>query len=87
MPRAIFGFQARDGFDIAPSAIVVLTDDLAAGRDAVRPILALYVGGMGARNKNFYNELARRYGYEADAERIQQLYLDGKPQRRDRRGA
>ncbi len=77
--RAIFGFQARDGFDIAPSAIVVLTDDLAAGRDAVRPILALYVGGMGARNKNFYNELARRYGYEADAERIQQLYLDGKP--------
>jgi F420-dependent oxidoreductase-like protein len=77
--RATFGFKPRDGFDIAPSAMVVLTDDLAAGRDAVRPFIALYVGGMGARGKNFYNDLARRYGYEADAERIQDLYLDGKP--------
>lgn len=76
---ATFGFKARDGFDVAPSVPVVLTDDLAAGRDAVRPVLALYVGGMGARGKNFYNDLARRYGYEAEAERIQDLYLSGKP--------
>ena len=58
--------------------MVVLTDDLQAGRDTVRPMLALYVGGMGARGKNFYNELARRYGYESEAERMQELYLGGK---------
>lgn len=46
--------------------------------DLVRPHLALYIGGMGARGKNFYNELACRYGYEAEAARIQDLYLDGK---------
>src|SRR5437763_1008307 len=57
---------------------VVVTDDLAAGRDAIRPILGLYIGGMGARGANFYNALVRRYGYEAEAERIQELYLDGK---------
>ena len=39
---------------------------------------ALYVGGMGAKGKNFYNDLARRYGYEKEAEQIQDLYLDGK---------
>ena len=47
-------------------------------RDANRPMIALYVGGMGARGRNFYNDLFRRYGYEAEAERIQDLYLDGK---------
>jgi alkanesulfonate monooxygenase SsuD/methylene tetrahydromethanopterin reductase-like flavin-dependent oxidoreductase (luciferase family) len=41
-------------------------------------MLALYIGGMGSRGVNFYNALMRRYGYEAEAERIQQLYLDGK---------
>lgn len=46
--------------------------------DFVRPHLALYIGGMGARGKNFYNELACRYGYEDEAARIQDLYLDGK---------
>ena len=43
-----------------------------------RPMLALYIGGMGARGRNFYNDLARRYGYEAEARQIQDLYLDGK---------
>jgi F420-dependent oxidoreductase-like protein len=43
-----------------------------------RPMVALYVGGMGARGKNFYNDLAQRYGYEAEAKEIQDLYLDGK---------
>jgi len=46
--------------------------------DFLRPMYALYVGGMGARGKNFYNELARQYGYEKEAEEIQNLYLDGK---------
>ena len=46
----------------------------------VRPMLALYVGGMGARGKNFYNDLACRYGFEAAAKEIQDLYLDGKKQ-------
>ena len=43
----------------------------------MRPQLALYIGGMGARGKNFYNELACRYGYEKEAKEIQDLYLDG----------
>jgi F420-dependent oxidoreductase-like protein len=76
--RDAFGYGSVDGFDIAPSAHVVLTDDVAAGRDVVRPILALYVGGMGSRSTNFYNALVRRYGYDAEAQRIQELYLDGK---------
>src|SRR6476660_6146942 len=46
--------------------------------DFVRPMVALYVGGMGARGKNFYNDLACQYGYEAEAKQIQDLYLDGK---------
>ncbi|QIG41897.1 LLM class F420-dependent oxidoreductase [Nocardioides anomalus] len=46
--------------------------------DFLRPMYALYVGGMGARGKNFYNELAQQYGYEAEAKEIQDLYLDGK---------
>src|SRR5689334_10022132 len=75
--RETFGFEQREGFDIAPSATVVVTDDLESGRDAVRPMLALYVGGMGAKGANFYNDVVRRYGYEADAERIQELWLGG----------
>ena len=48
--------------------------------DFARPLVALYVGGMGARSKNFYNTLFRQYGYEKEAEEIQNLYLDGKKQ-------
>ena len=55
-----------------------MTDDVQAGRDALKPYYALYIGGMGARGKNFYNDLACRYGFEADAKKIQDLYLDGK---------
>jgi F420-dependent oxidoreductase-like protein len=57
---------------------VAIGDDVDQLHDHVRPALALYVGGMGARGKNFYNDLARRYGYEAEAEKVQDLYLDGK---------
>jgi F420-dependent oxidoreductase-like protein len=69
---------ARDGFEIAATASVLVGDDVAALRDALRPHVALYVGGMGAKGRNFYNALVRRYGWEAEAERIQELYLAGK---------
>src|SRR5215212_7171434 len=57
---------------------VAIGDDVDALHDVVRRTLALYVGGMGARGKNFYNDLAVRYGFEAEAEAVQDLYLDGK---------
>jgi F420-dependent oxidoreductase-like protein len=77
--RQVFGDAVgRNGFDVAPSVPVVLTDDVQAGRDSLKPYYALYIGGMGARGKNFYNSLFRRYGFEAEAAVIQDLYLDGK---------
>jgi alkanesulfonate monooxygenase SsuD/methylene tetrahydromethanopterin reductase-like flavin-dependent oxidoreductase (luciferase family) len=63
---------------VAPLVPVVVADDVSAARDFLRPLLALYVGGMGARGQNFYNRLACRYGFEAEAAAIQDLYLDGK---------
>src|SRR5919198_4354531 len=75
----------REGFEIAAFAPVVLTDDVEAGHDSLRPYYALYVGGMGSRGKNFYNDLAARYGYEAEAREIQDLYLEGRA--RDAAGA
>src|SRR5205807_8919388 len=73
-------FESRDlsSFDIAPTVTVVLGDDTTACRAMVKPMLALYIGGMGARGRNFYNDLACRYGYEAAAKEVQDLYLDGK---------
>jgi F420-dependent oxidoreductase-like protein len=70
--------RSLDGFDIAPTVNVLITDDVDAARDAMRPVLALYVGGMGSREKNFYNDLMQRYGFEAAAREVQDLYLDGK---------
>lgn len=76
------GFRAadRDGkdFDITPMVPVVVGDDVTACRAAVKPRLALYMGGMGARGRNFYNDVARRYGYEEAAQTIQDLYLAGR---------
>lgn len=72
------GGKSRASFDIAPSVSMVVGDDAAACRNAVKPRLALYIGGMGARGRNFYNDLACRYGYEAEAKRIQDLYLAGR---------
>ena len=69
---------APPDFEIAASVSVLVGDDVAALRDALRPHVALYVGGMGAKGRNFYNSLVRRYGWEDEAERIQELYLDGK---------
>jgi F420-dependent oxidoreductase-like protein len=77
--REVFpGPFAREGFEVAPAVPALLSDDVESARDALKGFYALYVGGMGARGTNFYNELARRYGYEAEAERIQELYLDGR---------
>jgi F420-dependent oxidoreductase-like protein len=70
--------DARDGFEIAATVSVLVGDDVDALRDALKPYIALYVGGMGAKGKNFYNALVRRYGWDDAAERIQELYLDGK---------
>jgi F420-dependent oxidoreductase-like protein len=67
-----------ESFDIAPNVSVSIDDDVERARDAMRPVLALYVGGMGSRDKNFYNALVRRYGFEEAADEIQNLYLDGK---------
>jgi len=57
---------------------VAIGDDVEPMLERVRPQLALYIGGMGARGKNFYNDLTRRYGYEDEARTIQDLYLDGR---------
>jgi F420-dependent oxidoreductase-like protein len=75
--------RAGDGkgfgdFEIAPSVNVMVSEDVAAARDAMRPYVALYVGGMGSREKNFYNALVRRYGFDDAAQRVQDLYLEGK---------
>jgi F420-dependent oxidoreductase-like protein len=64
-------------FDIAPSVSVMIDDNLESCWNAVKPGLALYIGGMGARGKNFYYDLACRYGYESAAQQIQDLYLSG----------
>jgi F420-dependent oxidoreductase-like protein len=76
------GFARRGGrppgWDLAPLVPVVMADDVQACRDFLKPMLALYVGGMGARGKNFYNTLAQRYGFEAEAAAIQDAYLDGR---------
>lgn len=65
-------------FDIAATVHIHLGDDINACRNEVKPMLALYIGGMGAKEKNFYFNLACRYGYEAAAVKIQELYLVGK---------
>jgi hypothetical protein len=57
---------------------LILTDDVQAGIDAVRPMYALYFGGMGAKNKNFHADVAIRLGYEAEVATIKDLYLSGK---------
>jgi alkanesulfonate monooxygenase SsuD/methylene tetrahydromethanopterin reductase-like flavin-dependent oxidoreductase (luciferase family) len=63
------------GFDVAPSLPLVVGDDVSACADATRGFTALYVGGMGSRERNFYRDLAARMGYEADASAVQEAYL------------
>jgi F420-dependent oxidoreductase-like protein len=70
--------RARDGFEIVAGVEIVVGDDVQSCRDVVKQSLALYVGGMGARGRNFYNALVCRYGYEREAAEVQDLYLGGK---------
>ncbi len=78
------GSKARDPerapLEIVAGGTVAICDEATAAkiRNGGRPGTALYVGGMGAKGRNFYNNVFRRYGYEAEAEQIQNLYLDGK---------
>ena len=66
------------GFDIAPTVSAFVSEDRAAARDAMRPYLALYIGGMGSREHNFYNRVVQSYGFEEAARRVQDLYLAGR---------
>jgi F420-dependent oxidoreductase-like protein len=72
------GGKGFGDFDIAPMVNVFVSDDVENARDAMRPFVALYVGGMGSRKQNFYNSLVQRYGFEAAAKEVQDLYLEGK---------
>jgi F420-dependent oxidoreductase-like protein len=70
--------RSLDGFDIAPTVNVSIGDDVERAWDVMRPVLALYVGGMGSRKQNFYNQAVQRLGFEDAAREVQDLYLDGK---------
>src|SRR6059058_1973924 len=72
------GGKGLEDFDIAPTVTVMVSDDRESARDAMRHYIALYVGGMGSRKQNFYNQLVRRYGFEDAAREVQDLYLAGK---------
>lgn len=67
--------KTLDGFDVVPTVPVVFGDNVEACAELVRPYVALYVGGMGSREQNFYNALAARMGYPAEAREVQELYL------------
>jgi F420-dependent oxidoreductase-like protein len=70
--------RTLDEFDIAPTVNAYISDDRELARNLMRPVLALYIGGMGSRKQNFYNNLVQRYGFEEAAGEIQNLYLEGK---------
>ena len=73
--------RASTHFDVAPFVTCIMGDDVEKCRMPVKmSMLALYIGGMGARDKNFYNDYAKRLGYEEAAVKIQDLYLAGKKQ-------
>ncbi len=80
-PSLEAGFAKRDPelgpMDVVAGGMVAIGDDVKGILDFARPLVTLYVGGMGAKGRNFYNALMRRYGYEAEAEQIQDLYLAG----------
>jgi len=69
--------ERRSKFTVAPSVQAMVDEDFSAARNAMRPMLALYIGGMGARGRNFYHSLAARYGFEEEADEIQDQFLEG----------
>src|SRR6202022_130822 len=70
--------RSLDDFRICPSVNVMISDDIESARNAMRPMLGLYVGGMGSREQNFYNRLVSSYGFEREAQEVQELYLAGR---------
>jgi len=68
----------KPGFEIAATVTVMLSDDVRAAMDAARPSIGFYIGGMGAKEKNFHLDLIGRLGFAAEAERVQELFLAGK---------
>src|SRR4051794_19401234 len=70
--------RSFDDFEVCASVPIVIDDDVERAADALRPMYALYFGGMGARNRNFHADVPRRMGYEAEVEKIQDAYLDGR---------
>ena len=72
--------NAKADFEVTQGVVVNITDDIDQGLLPVKHMLALYVGGMGAKDRNFHKELIGRIGFEGDAEKIQELYLAGKKQ-------
>jgi alkanesulfonate monooxygenase SsuD/methylene tetrahydromethanopterin reductase-like flavin-dependent oxidoreductase (luciferase family) len=70
--------RTADTFEVACIVPVIIADDVETAADMYRPVLALYIGGMGAREVNFHNNVFGRMGYEGEAKLIQDLYLDGK---------
>src|ERR1700760_3117263 len=69
--------RSREDFEVAATVPLIITDDVEAAADALRPMYALYFGGVGARGTNFHANVAIRMGYEAEGEKIQELYLSG----------
>jgi F420-dependent oxidoreductase-like protein len=72
--------RTAEDFEVAATVPLIVTDDIEAAADAVRPMYALYFGGMGAKGTNFHANVAIRMGYEKEVEQIQELYLSGKKQ-------
>jgi F420-dependent oxidoreductase-like protein len=70
--------RTLDAFRICPTVNVMIGDDLEQARNAMRPALGLYIGGMGSREQNFYNRLVSSYGFEREAQEVQELYLAGR---------
>jgi F420-dependent oxidoreductase-like protein len=70
--------KTMEGYDVVPTMPIVIGDDPQACADPIRWYAALYIGGMGSREKNFYNQLAVRMGYDEAAAKVQDLYLDRK---------
>ncbi|MBW2315154.1 MAG: LLM class F420-dependent oxidoreductase, partial [Deltaproteobacteria bacterium] len=72
------GGKSLESFEVAPFVTCIMSDDLEKARIPIKNNMALYIGGMGARGRNFYNDYAKRLGYEEAAVQIQDLFLDGK---------
>ena len=77
--RAGHTSEPMAGFDVVPTVPVVINDDVEQAADPVRSYAGLYIGGMGSKDVNFYHALARRMGYEAEADEVQRLFLDRQP--------